>query len=229
MGLLSWLNRNANEVSGTAITDRGFARAERVAEEGATAGATIVGIEYKLDDGTTKRFIAVANGERVSGVEIASGPAAALARLGLGAQVPVRADGDKLVLDAPEVAQKLRRKPPAQGVTDKAVDWGDQRKLKKWTPRRATITAVSRRGGTLNFDVALRLDDGADALAGDTEIPFYAAWFAAPGADVPVAVDPGNPARAVVDWAAAANEPARPAAGLDDPPPAGSAAALMPR
>ena len=152
------------------------------------------------------------------------GPAHVLARLRLGVEVLVRhSDGDAVVLDWPamcarwgvadEPAQKRRRKPPAEGVTDKAVDWADQRRLKKWTPRRATITALSRRdsvmGPTLNFDVALRLDDGAQAVAGNTEIPFYAAWLAAPGAELPVAVDPKDPAKAVVDWAAAANEPSR--------------------
>ena len=82
-------------------------------------------------------------------------------------------------------------------------------------------------GPTLNFDVALQLDDGAGAVAGNTEIPFYAAWLAAPGAGVPVAVDPSDRAKAVVDWAAAANEPGRSPGRLDDPPPDGSAATLL--
>jgi hypothetical protein len=167
-----------------------------------------------------------------------------LARLRLGVEVLVRhSDGDEVVLDWPamcalwgvagEPAQKRRRKPPGNGVADKAVDWADQRRLKKWTPRRATITALSRRdsalGPTLNFDVALRLDDGTQAVAGNTEIPFYAAWLAAPGAELPVAVDPKDAATAVVDWAAAANEPSRSPGWLDDPPPHGSAAALLAR
>jgi hypothetical protein len=42
-----------------------------------------------------------------------------------------------------------------------------------------------------------------------------------------VCVDPKNPARAIVDWAAAANEPGRAPGRLDDPPPDGSAAALL--
>src|SRR5688572_26417225 len=110
------------------------------------------------------------------------GPAHLLARLRLGVEVLVRhGDGDAVVLDWPamcarwgvadEPAQKRRRKPPANGVTDKAVGWADQRRHKKWTPRRATITALTRRGGgigpTLNFDVALRLDDGTEAVAGN--------------------------------------------------------------
>jgi hypothetical protein len=222
MGLLSWLNRRGNELSGTSVTDRGFARANRVMADGATTGARLVGIEQQLNDGTTKRYLAIASGGRVHGVELGHGPAAVLARLRLGAEVRVRTDGDKLVLDAPEIAQKLRRRPPAEGVTDKAVDWGDQRRLKKWAPRRATIVSVQRRGATLSFDIGLTLDDGSPATAANAEIPFYAAWFAAPGAEVPVAVDG---ACAVVDWAAAANEPGREPGGLDDPPPAGSAAA----
>jgi hypothetical protein len=246
MGLLSRLNRGGNEVLSPTVVDPGFKRADRALEKGAAAGATVVGIEQKLDDGTTTRFVAVAvptaSGAQTAGVQVMHGPAHVLARLRLGVEVLVRhSDGDAVVLDWPamcarwgvaeEPAQKRRRKPPGNGVTDKAVDWADQRRLKKWTPRRATITALSRRGGvmgpTLNFDVALRLDDGAQAVAGNTEIPFYAAWLAAPGAEVPVAVDPEDPAKAVVDWAAAANEPSRSPGRLDDPSPDGSAAGLL--
>jgi hypothetical protein len=246
MGLLRWLNRSGNELLGPTIVDPGFKRADRALEAGAAAGATIVGIEQKLDDGTTTRFVAVAvptaGGTRVGGVQVMHGPAHVLARLRLGVELLVRhSDGDAVVLDWPamcalwgvadEPAQKRRRKPPENGVTDKAVDWADQRRLKKWTPRRATITGLSRRdsvmGPTLNFDVALQLDDGTQAVAGNTEIPFYAAWFAAPGAEVPVAVDPRDGAKAVVDWAAAANEPSRAPGRLDDLPPEGSAAALL--
>jgi hypothetical protein len=246
MGLLSWLNRHGNEIREPTLVDPGFKRADRALEKGAAAGATVVGIEQKLDDGTTTRFVAVAiptvNGTHIGGVQVMHGPAHVLARLRLGVEVLVRHDdGDAVVLDWPamcarwgvadEPAQKRRRKAPAEGVTDKAVDWADQRRLKKWTPRRATITGLSRRdsvmGPTLNFDVALRLDDGAQAVAGNAEIPFYAAWLAAPGAEVPVAVDPKDPAKAVVDWAAAANEPSRSPGRLDDAPPNGSAAALL--
>ena len=245
MGLLSRLNRSGNEIVSPTVVDPGFKRAGRALETGAAAGATVVGIEQKLDDGTATRFVAVAvptaSGTDTAGVQV-HGPAHILGRLRLGVEVLVRhSNGDALVLDWPamcarwgvtdEPAQKRRRKPPENGVTDKAVDWADQRRLKKWTPRRATITALNRRGSamgpTLNFDVALRLDDGAQTVAGNTEIPFYAAWLAAPGAELPVAVDPKDPAKAVVDWAAAANEPNRSPGRLDDPPPDGSAASLL--
>lgn len=246
MGLLSWLNRNTDEILSPTIIDPAFKRAETALETGVAAGATVVGIERKLDDGTATRFVAVSvptlSGTRTGGVQVMHGPAHVLARLRLGVEVLVRhSDGDAVVLDWPamcalwgagdEPGQKRRRKPPENGVMDKAVDWADQRRLKKWTPQRATITTLSRRdsvmGPTLNFDVALRLDDGAQAVAGNTEIPFYAAWLAAPGAEVPVAVDPKDPAKAVVDWAAAANEPSRSPGLLNDPPPDGSAAALL--
>jgi hypothetical protein len=55
-----------------------------------------------------------------------------------------------------------------------------------------------------------------------SELPFYAAWLAAPGADVPVALDRD---RVFVDWAGAAAEPSRTPARPSDPPPPGSAAA----
>ena len=60
MGLLRWLNRHGNEILDPTIVDPGFKRAERALEHGAAAGATVVGIEQKLDDGTTTRFVAVA-------------------------------------------------------------------------------------------------------------------------------------------------------------------------
>ena len=248
MGLLSWLNRSGNEIVSPTIVDPGFKRADTALEMGAAGAATVVGIERTLDDGTATRSVAVAvptaSGACTGGVQVMHGPAHVLARLRLGVEVLVRHnDGDQVVLDWPamcalwgvadEPGQRRRRKPPGDGVVDKAVDWADQRRLKKWTPRRATITALNRRDGgmgpTLNFDVALRLDDGSQAVAGNTEIPFYAAWLAAPGAEVPVAVDPKDPAKAVVDWAAAANEPSRTPGRLDDPPPDGSAAALLVR
>ncbi len=240
---LEKLNLVAPEVLSPTLVDPAFKRAEQALEHGDVATATITGVEQRLDDGTTVRFVRVAvpglDGSRDAGIQLVGGPMHLLARLRLGVEVMVReSDGDKVVLDWPgmcarwgvtgEPAQKLRRKPPAEGVVDKAVDWGMERKLKKWTPRRATIVGLAQTGSafgaTLNFDVTLRLDDGAEALAHGAEVPFYAAWLAAPGAELPVAVDPSNPAKAVVDWAAAAAEPARLPGRLDDPPPPGSAA-----
>jgi hypothetical protein len=250
MGLLRDMLHKLNLRSGAAaspvLSDPGFARAERSAAKGGADSARIVGVEQRLNDGTTKRYIAVAvatvSGTERAGIEV-TGPVHVLARLRPGVEVLVRhRDGDAVVLDwaalcarwgvEADPSQKRRRKAPDDGVKDGAVDWAVQKRLGKWTPRRATITALTQRAGalggmTLNFDVALRLDDGAQAVAANTEIPFYAAWLAAPGAVVPVCVDPSDPAKAVVDWAAAANEPGRAPGMLDDRPPAGSAAELL--
>lgn len=174
MGLLSRLNRSGNEILGPTLVDPGFKRADSALEMGVGAGATVVGIEQRLDEGTVTRLVAVAvptaSGTRTGGVQVMHGPAHVLARLRLGVGVLVRhSDGDAVVLDWPamcalwgvadEPGQKRRRKPPGNGVTDKAVDWADQRRLKKWTPRRATITALGRRDGvmglTLSFDAVV--------------------------------------------------------------------------
>ena len=139
MGLLSWLNRRAPDVLDPTFSDPGFKRADRALEKGAAASGTLVGIEQKLDDSTTSRFVAVAiptaNGTRTAGVQVMGGPMHALARLRLGVEVLVRHDdGDAVVLDWPamcarwgftgEPMQKRRRKAPAEGVVDKAVEWG---------------------------------------------------------------------------------------------------------
>jgi len=211
---LEFLNRRQLDPG---LTDPGFRRADRVQERGDAAAGTIVGVEQRLDEGTTVRAIAVRTGATVAGIQV-GGDMAALARLQLGGEVELRQDGDKVVLAGPELTQKLRRKPPAEGVTDKTAKRRDP-------TARATIQSVTRRtssfGATNDFDVALRLPDGTTATM-KSEIPFYAAWLAAPGAEVPVALDRG---RVFVDWAGAAAEPGRTPARPSDPPPAGSAAA----
>jgi hypothetical protein len=211
---LEFLNRRQLDPG---LTDPGFRRADRVQERGDAVIGTVVGVEQRLEESTTVRAIAVRTGATVAGIRV-SGEMAALARLHLGAEVELRQDGSKMVLASPEFVQKLARKPPAEGVTDKTA--------KRRTPTaRATIQSVTRRtssfGPTLDFDVVMRLPDGTTATM-KSEIPFYAAWLAAPGAEVPVALDRG---RVFVDWPAAAAEPGRTPARPTDPPPAGSAAA----
>jgi hypothetical protein len=232
---LRWLNLRGGDVV-----------AERAAAKGGADSARLVGVEQRSSEGPPIRCIAVAvnstRGTQRVGIEV-MGSMKVLARLRPGMELLVRHDdGDAVVLDWPALcarwgveadpSQTRRRKAPADGVKDDAVDWAVQRRLRKWTPRRATITALTQRrsimGGTvLTFDVALRLDDGAEAVATNFDIPFYAAWLAAPGAEVPVCVDPSDPAKAVVDWAGAANEPGRAPGKLGDRPPAGSAAELL--
>jgi hypothetical protein len=179
------------------LTDPGFRRADRVQERGAATTGTIVGVEQRLDDGTTSRAIAVRTGATVAGIKV-SGPTEALARLHLGAEVELRQDGGKVVLADPGIAQKLRRKPPAEGVTDKT----HKRRAPTTT---AAIVRVTRRmsafGPTEDFDIVLQLQDGTTVTA-KSEIPFYAAHRAVAGAEVPVALERG---KAHIDWPGAAH------------------------
>ena len=139
MGLLSWLNRNATAsispipaigaptaprsvVTPRARPSSGSSTARRRHDQALHRGQRRRAGERDRDRARTGRRATCA---------CTSAPRCA-----------IRVDGDKVVLDVPEIAQKLRRKPPAAGVIDKAVNWGDQRKLKKWTPRRATIIAL---------------------------------------------------------------------------------------
>ena len=102
--------------------------------------------------------------------------------------------------------------------------------MKRWTPARAEILGFRRKVvlgmETDNWDVTLaRRRRRRGGAAGD-HVPFYARWIAAPGVSVPVAVDPQDASRAVVDWPAAAVEWQARAGGLDDAPPPGSIAEL---
>ncbi|HRW39792.1 MAG TPA: hypothetical protein P5254_18980, partial [Aquihabitans sp.] len=82
--------------------------------------------------------------------------------------------------------------------------------------------------GTENWDVELRLDDGTTSTSAGDAVPAYAHHLAAPGAEVPVAVDPADRSKAAVDWPAAAVEEAdRGAVSLADEPAPGSIAALL--
>ena len=97
------LNLRGGEVASPVLSDPGFARAERAAAKGSGDSARIVGVEQRLDDGTTKRYIAVAvataGGTERAGIEV-TGPMHVLARLRPGVEVLVRhRDGDAVVLD----------------------------------------------------------------------------------------------------------------------------------
>ena len=103
------------------------------------------------------------------------------------------------------------------GRKDTALDMRVERHLKKWTPARGTIARIERRTvlgmTTQNWDVRVELADGSRTTASNEVIPFYAGWLAAPGAEVPVVVDPEDPLKASVDWPRAANEAADRAGG----------------
>ena len=78
------------------------------------------------------------------------------------------------MLAGPEFVQKLRRKPPAEGATDKS---GQAARRDGAGDDRERDPTHEQLRPTLDFDVVLRLPDGTSATA-KSEIPFYAAWLA---------------------------------------------------
>jgi len=215
-----------------------YKKGDQVAEEGDPAEGRISGIERKLDDGTDTELFALEVGGELRGTRIRTGR---MERLRLGMPVLLRVDDKgRAVLDWPAMcerwgvpaeftAQRPLKSAPEPGVKDTALVMRVQSHLKKWNPARATIVHMERRtmfGGvtTQNWDVELELPDGSRTTASGEVVPFYAGWLAAPGAEVPVVVDPNEPGKASVDWPSAANEAADRAGGLDDPPPPASVA-----
>jgi hypothetical protein len=217
-------------------------RVRKLEERGTPANGVITGIRFSLDDTTTRKEFAIAlndiDGWRRIGVR-AQPPEAHRLRLGL--SVLVKVDDDRGVLDwGPmadawglrdgTIAQQALRKPPADGVIDTALDARVQRRLKKGTPATGTIISLRRREvlgmASMNWDIELELPDGQRTTSGGDEVPSYAQWYAAPGAVVPVALDPKNPGKASIDWPRFAVEQFE-TAGFDDDPPEGSIAAEL--
>lgn len=247
MGFLDRLNRVAGEVvNPTVITDRAFERGERLMARGEQITGRLVGIERKLDGGNDLELFAfdatTTHGPLRAGARVR---ADRMERLRLGMAVLLRGDDDgKVVLDWDamssgwgfghgEASQKTLRSAPDDGVKDRALDMRVQRRLTKGTPATATIRRLERKTvlglATQNWDIALELPDGRQVAAHGDEVPFYAAWLAVPGADVPVALDGKNPDRATVDWPAAANLAVGNAGGMNDAPPRGIVADVLQR
>jgi hypothetical protein len=226
--------------------DPAYRRGAATLADGERLTGRIVGIERKLDGGQDTEVFAIevrqGTTTTVAGVRVRAGR---MQRLRLGLPVIVRAGKrGRVVIDwqamcdawgvsADTPGQKSLRRPPESGVRDTALDARVQRRLKADERARATIVALERRMAfgmpTENWDVTLRLADGRDVHADGDAIPFYAAWLAAPGVEVPVAIDASRPDRVTVDWPAAANEAVDRAGALADPPPPGSVAERVER
>ena len=244
MGLLKRtlgvLNRVGGEVySPEILIDKRWKAGDEVMEGGTQLAGRLAGIERKLEDGTDVQLLALEVEGRAgrAGVRLS---APHRHRLRLGMPLVLRVQEEHAVLDWPAlcatwgleekvIAQRLLKKPPEDGVRDRAVDMLDARRLKKWTPARGTVVQIDRKTAlgmpTLNFEIALEVEGGHTVA--DQHVPFYASWLAAPGRQLPIAVDPDRPGRAKVDWETAANEAATEHGALDDPPPEGSVAALL--
>jgi hypothetical protein len=216
--------------------DLRFRRPDALLAGGRQATGRITGIERRLADGSERTILAVAvDGGLRAGMHPVVAP---IGRLRLGMPVLVRCDGRHAVLDWPAMCARWTLEPgspshrfedaPEDGVSDRALDARVQKRLKRWTPGRGTLVGLERRlvlgMPSENWTAPVALGAGGEAATGADEVPCYARWLAAPGAQVPLAVDPGDPSRCVIDWAAAAVEHAVRAGGLDDPPPPGSVA-----
>lgn len=245
MGLLDRLIRGVNRAAEPVQdvltpTDPTMARGGELERSGAAGTGVIVGIARSAKNEFIHTVYAVEvaspSGPQRFATEVTTTPH--LHRLRLGLAVPVRTDGDRAVIDWPSLAarwnlgdgapgQRTRRKVPADGVTDEALTSAAARALERGRRTTATIVALDRVMmlglPTLNWDVHLRLDDGATVTSRKDQVPPYAWWLASSGALVPIGVDPRDPTRGAVDWAALTNAAAGPV-GLDDQPPPGSIA-----
>jgi hypothetical protein len=221
--------------------DRSLGKADDLVARGATAYGTIVGIRRKLEDSTERHFYAVDvpvdGATKRFGVEVI-GPVRSRLRLGL--PVIVRTDGDHAVFDLPSMcaawrirggdgSQRSARKVPDEGIKDTALDLRVERHLANWTRTTGTITVIERRQVlgmlTQNWDVHVQLADGSTTVSSKDAIPEYAMWFAAPGTQVSVAVDPKDPSRAAIDWPELASRWGTVSSVFEQAPPPGSAAA----
>lgn len=231
----------APAIDGTAVLAAG--RAAALASRGTPANALITGIELSSDTESVRHEFAITaagpDGASVRwGVRVVS---MSTHRLRLGLPVVVRVEDGDGVFDWPAMtaawgggdpffSQRPIRRPPEDGVDDSARDHRVQRRLTKWTRHEATIVGLERRHAmgmaTENWDVSLRLADGRVATSQGDRVPVYAQWDAAPGVVVPIAIDPDDPQRAVVDWPAFAVARAG-TVGFDDLPAAGGIAAAL--
>ena len=247
MGFLDRLNQAAGNVVSPVFSDPRLKRSDRLLEAGEQMTGRIAGIERKLEDSTTVEYLALEaatlSGPLRAGVSVRTDR---MERLRLGMAVLLRVDVDKgrAVLDWPAMtaawgfgegseAQRIVRSAPEDGVRERALDMRVEKRLKKGTPARATVVGMSRRSAfgmpTENWTVVLSLGDGRRVETAGDEVPFYCKWLVAPGAELPVALDPSKAERATIDWAAAAVEAAAAGIGaaMNDVPPEGSIAQLI--
>lgn len=213
--------------------DRRFERAEKLAAAGDPNTAVVTGIKRRYNDTFTETDIRLewyAPEPRVGGIHYGADIPLVIR---LGSTVAVKTDGDSVVVDAaamagvpgaPKDAGRRSRKAPDQGVDDKALDMSVLSRLRKWTPQEATVESLERVTvmgmPAENWHITVACADGTRALAKKDYVPPYVRWYVAPGAVVPVVIDPKDPTRAQVNWPVLAEQ--RAAAGgtwQDDPPP----------
>lgn len=247
MGFLRRIGRAADRVHDAAdlsgVAARLNRRRDRPAEElraaGQAATAVIAGIRRRTatdgdqgDVATLRLEWPTPAGPRVGAVAL-TGQGERSPGLRLGAQVPVRHDDDSVVPDCalpPGTGIRPVRQPPDPGIDDR---WTEDRRLGAWAPDTATVESFTRRTVPLlgipadSWDIALRRRDGSAVANADGGVPPYVRAYIAPGAEVPVVVDPDHAGRVQVNWPALAQARAGSAGHVDDEVPEGSIAASL--
>mgnify|MGYP000937178854 CR=1 FL=1 len=247
MGLFQKLLRGADKVYDAKTTleysvlrDRRFDRAERLAAAGDPSTAVITGIKRRYNESTTDTDVRLewfAPDPRVGGVHYGADMPLVIR---LGSTIAVKTDGDRVVVDpaamagvpgAPRDAGRSSRRAPDRGLDDTALDTRVRKRIDEWTAQDATVQAferVSALGMWMdNWTVTVSCGDGTIATVQNDQVPPYARWFVAPGAVVPVVIDPKDPTRAQVDWPELAERAAVAGGSWQDPAPEGSIAASL--
>jgi hypothetical protein len=236
IGGLNRVDQAASDLEYRITMDRRFAQADRLAAEGVRNEGVLTGIKRRFNDGTADTIIRLSwygPDERSCGVLLGTGRREGLR---LGASVAIRVDENDAVLDwramwsaleAP--GQRRTRFVPDPGVDDSAFDIRVLRRWKEWTPARARVVSFAHRtvlGMPVdNVDIVLDCADGVRRTNPNEDVPFYGAWFLAPGSDVPVVLDPKGGDRAQIDWRKLAVDRAATGGRWQEPAPQASLAA----
>lgn len=217
--------------------DRRYSRAEKLAAEGVTNEAVITGIKGRHQDDRTDYTLRLEwfdPSPRVGAVHYGGDIPVALR---LGSTVRVATDGDKVAIDpgpmqgvkgAPQDAGATSRKVPEQGIDDKAFNSSVIKRWRNWPAETATVESlevVTVLGMTSeNWHITVRRTDGSTALVKRDFVPPYARWYVAPGAEVPIVVDPKDPGRAQIVYPQLAIDRSGAGGSWSDQAPAGSIA-----
>lgn len=219
-----------------------------------TAEGTITGISIRpaADDdctgdnsGTTCTLRISWHGPQLRHVGIALNPGSAgagsLDGLRLGEIVPLRvvpADGggDTALLDWAMLGKAwggAHREPTQAGTQAPQARLRDRTietdRAQTWTSHRGRIDSVQTAAGSSaadRWDIVVQYRDGSSRTSGATVVPFYAQWYAHPGAEVPTIIDPVDDSAVQIDWPALGAEHEATAGRWSDEPPVHSVAAI---
>ena len=203
---------------------RNAVKGEKLLREGGRAQARIVGIRVTpggADSPDEQEYALVFTGD--AGQTVRAGCRQPLGELlpdvRLGMEVPVRHDGERVIIDTPAMGApadegwgwKALGDPPPDGIVDYTFE--REKEHRKGTEAVVTILAAERSMvlgiATANVDLGVRVApvDGTPPYETTLKralIPFYALHLAEPGTEVPGVVRNGKPDKVKIDWGAAA-------------------------